>query len=97
MCVKHIEMKVNLELCLVGGYTFQQYFMLYDELPTRFVIEPFLSLLSVSKVSPFAFSTFLFLLRILNFELTINTEMAKRKNLFYSGDSIEFLQRKPTE
>ena len=33
-------MKVNLELCLVGGYTFQQYFMLYDELPTRFVIEP---------------------------------------------------------
>ena len=41
MCVKHIEMKVNLELCLVGGYTFQQYFMLYDELPTRFVIEPY--------------------------------------------------------
>ena len=29
-----------MELCLVGGYTFQQYFMLYDELPTRFVIEP---------------------------------------------------------
>jgi len=34
-------MKVNLELCLVGGYTFQQYFRLYDELTTRFVIEPF--------------------------------------------------------
>jgi len=41
MCVKRIKTKVNLELCLVGGYTFQQYFMLYDELPTRFVIEPY--------------------------------------------------------
>ena len=40
MCVKHIKMKVNLELYIVGGYTFLQYFMLYDELPTRFVKEP---------------------------------------------------------
>jgi len=40
MCVKRIKTKVNLELCFVGGYTFWQYFRLYDELPTRFVIEP---------------------------------------------------------
>ena len=39
MWIKHIKMKVNLELCLVGGYTFQQYFRLYDELPTWFIIE----------------------------------------------------------
>ena len=34
MCIKRIKTKVNQELCLVRSYTFIQYFMLYDELPT---------------------------------------------------------------
>ena len=36
MYVKRIETKVNLKLCLV----FDNIFRLYNELPTRFVIEP---------------------------------------------------------
>ena len=55
MCVKRIKTKVNLELCFVGGYIFDNIFRFYDELPTRFVIEPSKNIVSqfyyITKVS----------------------------------------------